>query len=122
MNLIKTVLIITGTLFLGLGVIGVFIPGLPTTPFLLLSSGIYLRSSERLYKKVIENRFIGNYIKEFQIKKGMTIRQKIVSISLMWTMILISCFFFISSAGLQGIILSVGLAGTIVMGFFVKTV
>ncbi len=52
----------------------------------------------------------------------MTIRQKIVSISLMWTMILISCFFFISSAGLQGIILSVGLAGTIVMGFFVKTV
>jgi uncharacterized membrane protein YbaN (DUF454 family) len=100
----------------------VFLFPFADNPFLLLSSGIYLRSSERLYKKVIENRFIGNYIKEFQIKKGMTIRQKIVSISLMWTMILISCFFFISSAGLQGIILSVGLAGTIVMGFFVKTV
>jgi len=72
-SLIKPVLVVLGTISLGLGVTGIFLPGLPTTPFLLLTAGLYVRSSERLYAMVLDNRFIGKHIKEFQDNKGMTI-------------------------------------------------
>jgi uncharacterized membrane protein YbaN (DUF454 family) len=66
MNLLKIVLILLGTLSLVIGVTGVFIPGLPTTPFLLLTAGLYVRSSEKLYQSLITNRYFGTFIREFR--------------------------------------------------------
>jgi len=122
MNILKGMLIFYGTLFLVLGVLGIFIPGLPTTPFLLLTAGLYLRSSDRLYQKVISNRYIGKYILDFQTQKGMSLKLKIFSISMMWVMILLSCVFFISNKLLLYLLPALGLAGTLVMGFLVKTI
>ena len=66
--MIKTILIILGTVSLILGVTGIFIPGLPTTPFLLLTAGLYLRSSKKLYKRLISNQYIGCYIDNYYSK------------------------------------------------------
>ena len=64
----KVLLIILGTIFLGLGILGIFIPGLPTTPFLLLTAALYLRSSQRLYQKLISNKILGKYIQNYTEK------------------------------------------------------
>jgi len=101
---------------------GIVIPGLPTTPFLLVAAGLYIKSSDRLYSKLYGNRFIGNYISEFYNKKGMSLRTKIFAITTMWTMITLSCIFFIDLFPIQMIIVSAGIIGTIVMGFIVPTV
>lgn len=119
MSLIKLLLIFLGTLSLCIGIIGVFIPGLPTTPFLLLTAALYIRSSDKLYRKVIENRFIGSYVIKYQTNKGMTRSDKIYAISLMWIMIALSCILFIDSNLLNLIIVMVGVIGTIVMGLLV---
>lgn len=117
----KIILIILGTLSLVVGIIGIFVPGLPTTAFLLLTAALYMRSSDRLYGKLIKNRYLGPYILEFQKNKGMTKRMKIHAIGTMWFMISISCIFFIKSTTLDLIIIGVGIIGTIVMGFIVPT-
>jgi len=120
--MLRIILIILGSVSLCLGITGIFIPGLPTTPFLLLTAGLYVRSSDRLYNYVIRNRIIGSYIKDFRSKGGMTVRLKIFSIFLMWIMISISTFFFIQTLLIKLVLAGAGLAGTIIMGFMVPTI
>ncbi|MBN2274345.1 MAG: YbaN family protein [Bacteroidales bacterium] len=118
----KAVLITLGTISLGFGIVGIFVPGLPTTPFLLLTAGLYVRSSERLYQRLISNRYVGPYILEFQRNKGLTLKAKLGSIFLMWLMIFVSAFVFIQSIILKIILLCLGVIGTIVMGFVLPTI
>lgn len=118
----KAIFILLGTLFLCLGVLGIFIPGLPTTPFLLLTAALYVRSSERLYQALVSNRYLGKYILDYREKGGMTLKVKLYSMAMMWTMILLSCVFFVSSPLARLLILFLGIIGTVVMGFCVPTV
>jgi len=122
MNLLKPILISFGTISLGLGIIGIVVPGLPTTPFLILSAGLYLRSSEKLYKKLLSSKWIGSYIKKYQTNKGLTKGGKIGAIVTMWSMIAISCLLFITSLPVKTGVLIAGLIGTFVMGFLIPTV
>ena len=119
--MLKAILIIAGTISLVLGVIGIFVPGLPKTPILVLTAGLYIRSSKKLYQLLIRNKYLGSYITEFQIRKGMTTKMKIYSIFVMWIMIVMSITFFITPVLLKVIIAGVGLIGTFVMGFVVPT-
>lgn len=121
MNFIKLIYIFLGTISLGLGFAGIFVPGLPTTPFLILTAGLYLRSSDRLYQKVINNRYVGNYIADYQINKSLPLKTKLYSIGMMWIMIFISGYFFISRLWIQILLAILGVIGTIVMGFIIKT-
>ncbi len=121
MKLLKPILVSFGTVSLGLGIIGIVVPGLPTTPFLLLSAGLYLRSSERLYKKILSNQWIGPYIHQYKKNRGLTKKGKIGAIAAMWTMIALSCLFFIGSQPAKTAVLITGLIGTIVMGFLIPT-
>ena len=83
-SILKIFLIIVGTMCLVLGIIGIFIPLLPTTPFLLLSAAAYLRGSERLYNWLINHRYPGTYIRNFREHKAIPFRAKILSITLLW--------------------------------------
>lgn len=121
-RLLKLLFILLGSLSLAVGALGVVVPGLPTTPFLLLTAALYIRGSDRLYKKLIENKFFGSYIKEFRSKKGMTLKEKIRSLTLMWVMISISCIFLIDSVVYKLIVIGIGFLGTVVMGLIIKTV
>jgi uncharacterized membrane protein YbaN (DUF454 family) len=73
-----------GTIALILGIIGVFMPILPTTPFLLLAAALYFRSSKRLYDWLLSHPHLGAYIKNFREHKAIPLRVKIVSVSLVW--------------------------------------
>ena len=121
MYFLKPIFIIIGTLSLITGIIGIVVPGLPTTPFLLLTAGLYLKSSNRLYNKVISNKWIGPYIIQYQKNKGISLRMKFYSICLMSIMIASSCIFFINSFQYKLIVIALGIIGTIVMILFVPT-
>lgn len=121
MKLLKIVYIILGTLSLALGIIGIVVPGLPTTPFILLTAWLYIKGSDKMHKWLISNKIFGKYILNFELNKGMTMKSKIVSTLMMWTMITISCTFFIESTTIRLVVIAMGVIGTSVMVFFLKT-
>jgi len=114
-------LIVAGSLFLVLGILGIFIPGLPTTPFLLLTAGLYLRASEKLHQRLVNHRYLGKYIQRYQKRKGMSIRTKLYAILMMWTMIALSSWLVIDELWVRLLLLALGITGSIVMGLVVKT-
>ncbi|KPL05021.1 MAG: hypothetical protein AMJ73_02885 [candidate division Zixibacteria bacterium SM1_73] len=83
-------MVIAGTLFVGLGVLGIFLPLLPTTPFLLLAAACYARGSKRFYDWLLNNRWFGNYIRDYREKKQVPLKVKVSSLSLLWTAIMLS--------------------------------
>lgn len=90
MSLKKYILLISGTIALLLGVIGALIPVLPTTPFLLIAAYCYLRSSMRLYNKLINHRLIGKYIYCYLTYRAVPRKSKIGSIILLWAALIVS--------------------------------
>lgn len=90
----KILYIILGSISLGLGILGIFLPLLPTTPFLLLTAALYFRGSPQLYNWLINHKYMGPYILNFRENKAIPLRAKIISVSLLWITIL-SCIFFI---------------------------
>jgi uncharacterized membrane protein YbaN (DUF454 family) len=98
MSKFKKYLFITlGTISTALGIIGIFIPVLPTTPFLLLAAILYSRSSEKFLHWLYTNKLCGEYIKNYRDGKGIPLKQKIFSIMLLWLTIGSSAIFFIDS-------------------------
>jgi uncharacterized membrane protein YbaN (DUF454 family) len=94
---IKRALWVTaGTFFLALAIIGIPLPVLPTTPFLLLSAGCYMRGSERMHKWLLNHKYFGGFIRNYQEGRGIPLKVKIWAISVMWIMILVSSYYFIS--------------------------
>ena len=83
-KLVRILFVFIGSIFVGLAVIGIFLPGLPTTPFLILAAYFYIRSSKKLYDWLINNKILGIYIKGYLSGKGMPLRAKIISLILMW--------------------------------------
>ena len=90
---IQILLITLGTFFVGVGIAGIFIPVLPTTPFLLLSAALYAKNSTRFYNWLINNRIFGQYIKNYREGKGIPLRLKIITITLLWITIGCSAVF-----------------------------
>jgi uncharacterized protein len=84
MDIRKGVLIFTGTVCVALGVLGMFLPLLPTTVFLLMAAYCYSKSSERFHNWLLNNRWCGAYISNYKSGKGISIRQKISTIVILW--------------------------------------
>ncbi|ASK61414.1 hypothetical protein CFK37_04105 [Virgibacillus phasianinus] len=91
----KVLLTIAGSISLGLGILGVILPLLPTTPFLLLSAACYVRSSEKLYQWLITNKWLGSYIENYRAGKGIPLKAKIVGITLLWVSMGYTIFFIV---------------------------
>jgi len=89
----KLVWNILGSLFVGIGVIGIFVPLLPTTPFILLAAYCFNNGSERMSNWLKNNKLIGSYINNYREKKGITMRAKMNSIFILWITISISIYF-----------------------------
>ena len=84
-SVLRHALMAIGVISLVAGVIGVFIPVWPTTPFLLLSAACFLRSSERLYEWLVTHRHLGVYVRDFMSGQGIPLRTKAVALTTMWT-------------------------------------
>ena len=89
----KQLFIILGFICVALGVLGIFLPVLPTTPFLLLAAWLFAKSSDKLYNKLLENKYVGNYIKNFREHRSIPMPTKIFAISMIWISIGISVVF-----------------------------
>jgi uncharacterized membrane protein YbaN (DUF454 family) len=83
-NLSRRLWFIAGTFFVGLGILGIFLPIVPTTPFLLLAAAFYARSSQRFYNWLLNNRWFGNYIRGYREGKEIPLKVKVLTISLLW--------------------------------------
>jgi uncharacterized membrane protein YbaN (DUF454 family) len=112
--------VIAGTIALGIGVVGIIIPVLPTTPFLLLAAICYMRGSQRLYNALVHNRFIGSYIKNYLEGRGMSLKMKVWTLSLLWVVILCTAVLATDSVIIR-IILAVVLVGVTIHIFLIRT-
>lgn len=86
----KYLLISIGSISLGLGIFGIVIPVLPTTPFLLLSSICFIRSSERLYNWLISHRIFGSYIYNYMTYRAVKKSAKIGALIFLWLSLITS--------------------------------
>ena len=77
-------LIIVGCISLVLGILGLFLPMLPPTPFLLLSAAAWLKASPSLYEWLLNHRVFGEYIRNFREHRAIPLRVKIISVSMVW--------------------------------------
>lgn len=112
-KLIRLLLIITGTISVILGLIGIFLPLLPTTPFLLLAAFCYAKSSDRFYNWLITNRFCGQYIRNNKDGRGMKLGHKLFTIALLWITIGYSSLVLLSNAWVKIMLLLIAVAVTI---------
>ncbi len=110
---IKVLLISIGTFFIGVAIVGIFIPILPTTPFLLISSALYARSSNKFYDWLINNKIFGKYIKNYREGRGIPLKLKIITIALLWLTIGCSAIFIIDIFWVRVMLIIVAIGVTI---------
>jgi uncharacterized membrane protein YbaN (DUF454 family) len=104
----KILLISGGTASLIMGIIGIFIPVLPTTPFMILSAGLYVKSSPALYNRIINSRLTSRYLTPVSGR-----RAGITALAIMWTMIILTAVFVVDATWLRILLLAVGATGTV---------
>ncbi|MCU9949996.1 YbaN family protein [Pseudomonas solani] len=89
---VRYVLLVVGWLAVALGVIGIFLPVLPTTPFLLLAAACFVRSSQRFYLWLVNHKQLGPWIRDYLEGNGIPLKGKVYAIGLMWISIAFSCY------------------------------
>ncbi|WP_443190809.1 YbaN family protein [Pseudomonas indica] len=89
---VRYVLLAVGWLCIVLGVIGIFLPVLPTTPFLLLAAACFVRSSRRFYLWLVTHPRLGPWIRDYLDGQGIPLKGKVYAIGLMWVSIGFSCY------------------------------
>jgi len=109
----RVVLIVGGTLFLGLGIVGVFLPLLPTTPFLLLAAACFMRSSRKTYNWLLNVKWLGSYIRNYRERRGVPLGVKALVISLLCMTIGYSLVSVVHLLLLRIILLAIAAAVTI---------
>ena len=113
--MIRILLIIFGLIFTGFGLIGIVVPGLPTTIFLIIAAACFVRSSPTLYNKLINSPVLGKYVKDYLEGKGMPVYAKVISIFMVLLACFISSFYLLSDSSLiiKIFIIVLGIFGTI---------
>lgn len=108
----KYLFIFLGCLCLFMGFLGLFVPGIPTTPFVLLTGYLFARSSPPLYAKLLKNKYTGACLRS--VEEGVSLKTRLFSISFMWLMILLTAFFVFDAEGkMRYIMIGLGVIGTV---------
>lgn len=107
----RYVYIILGFISLGLGLLGIVTPGLPTTPFILLTGVLFAKSSPRLHQKLMDHKLTGKYIR--RVNDGLSWKGLTISIGIMWCMIFFTAFVVFGNGTMRFVMLGLGLIGTI---------
>lgn len=102
----KIVLWIIGIITLALGFIGIFIPVFPTTPFLLVALACFVNSSSKMHRFILENKYLGPYVKDYTSGNGIPMKAKWRAVSLIWITIGFSALFVLDKWSLRILILS----------------
>jgi uncharacterized membrane protein YbaN (DUF454 family) len=95
-KILRTIWFIAGSICVALGVIGMVLPLLPTTPFLLAAAACYYKSSEKMHKWLLTNNLFGEYIRNYTEGKGLTKKTKITALTVLWATIVFSTVFMLN--------------------------
>lgn len=106
-------LIAVGTLCVALGIIGIFLPLMPTTVFFLMAAACYIRSSDKFYNWLITNRVFGKYIRDYREQKILPVKVKVTSITYLWVTILSTVIFFAEAMWLRLLLIGIAIGVTI---------
>jgi uncharacterized protein len=109
----RTVLVASGSAFVVLGTLGLFLPLLPTTPFLLLAAACYARSSPRFLAWLLGNRWFGAYIRNYREHRGIPLRQKLLTLLLLWLAIGYATLFIAKVWWLRALLVSIATGVTL---------
>jgi uncharacterized membrane protein YbaN (DUF454 family) len=109
----KGLFVVAGTVSLGLGFVGIVLPVLPTTPFLLLSAACYYKGSERLHRWMLNNRLFGDYLRNYKKGNGIQPRTKIFTLILLWSVISFSALFMLNNVIIQIILFATAIGVSI---------
>jgi uncharacterized membrane protein YbaN (DUF454 family) len=109
----RWLLIAAGTISVALGLVGVFVPVLPTTPFLLLAAACFVRSSEQLYAWLIGHPWFGRYIRNYREYRAVTLRAKVVTLVLLWGMIGYSALAVVRMWWLRALLAAIAIGVTV---------
>lgn len=112
-RLVRLLLLGSGLLAVGLGSAGIFVPLLPTVPFLLLAAACFARSSERFHNWLLEHPHLGPVLHGYLNGQGMSLRAKVSVLILLWVSIPTSAFFLIDTLWVQILVIGIGLGVTI---------
>lgn len=107
------ILTLLGIISLSLGIVGAFLPVLPTTPFLLLASALFLHSNRRLYDWLLNHPRMGVYISNFVKHRSIPLRVKIISITTLWITLLYCAIFVASHWALSSLFIAIAIGVTI---------
>lgn len=100
--------VVAGVIFAVIGLIGVFVPVLPTTPFMILAAACFARASRRFYNLLMNNRMFGPTVREWRTHRSIPRRSKYWAIGLMATTLTSSIVFFVADPVLQGVLAAFG--------------
>lgn len=89
-TVIRHVLVFFGSICVALGVLGIFLPLVPTTPLLLLGAACYVRGSEKMYNRLLANKWLGPYIRDFREGRGMPLKAKVTTLVVLWITMIFS--------------------------------
>lgn len=115
---VRYILIGLGCISVFLGVLGIFLPGLPTTPFLLLAAYLFARSSPQFYRLLLSNRYLGKYIRDYQQNRGLSKKDKIKILLIIAVMLSVSIY-FIPAILIKQVVAVLGIIGGLVVLFAV---
>lgn len=110
----KILLNVIGCIAVVLAVLGVFLPLLPTTPFLLLASACFVRSSDRMHRWLRNHPIFGEYLRNFEDKRALPLRAKVVSLVLLWPSMIYSIY-LVKPVLLRGMLLAIAVGVTIMI-------
>ena len=111
--LIRVICLCVGWLFTVLAFLGVFLPLLPTTPFLLGAAACFYRSSDRFYHWIMDNKYFGHYLRNYKAGKGIPLRIKILALAFTWSSTLFSAIFIVPWLWLKIFLIAISVAVTI---------
>jgi len=109
----KHIYIALASIFIGFGVIGIFLPLLPTTPFLLMAAYFYMNSSYKRLRWLLNNKHLGPYIRSYLSKEGIPLRLKIRTITLLWFTLGATIIFATEKLLIRLILVAIGIGVTI---------
>jgi uncharacterized membrane protein YbaN (DUF454 family) len=109
----KWLLMSLGVLATAVGLIGVVVPLLPTTPFLLLAAACFVRSSDTMYGRLTSNRLFGGFIRDYREQRGVSARAKIMALVLLWCVIGYTALTAVDAAWLRVLLVAIAVTVTI---------
>jgi uncharacterized membrane protein YbaN (DUF454 family) len=112
---VRIALLIGGTVSVILAVIATLLPVIPTTPFVLLAAVCYGRSSERLYRRLMNSRLIGENYHNLREGRGLPLRVKLSALLLAWIMLGLAAIYMVESAFMKAFLISLAVIKTFVM-------